>query len=419
MAHVEVGSRLALLATFTFPPDLNGVARASADWAEALLASGWRVEIATSASLQERHDLSWHGCRIHEFRIQDTEAQQEQHRNQIESYRGVVADPRWDLIVFQGYMWPLMLALPLLPRIRAHKVLVSHGHAALRWFPMRRFPFGLGQWSRSALGALRMLSWSRYLDRWIFLSSQRDLDAYFDHTLAGLQRHPGARIIPNPVAQPEQNAERGAFRRKHGIPPSALVFLSVGYYSRGKDQGFAVRAFRRAAIPGSVLVFIGTQFNEWSERFQGMDHKIPVEAKAGRIIWLERLTRAETLEALADCDTFVLSSFLETQPIAILEAMVRGKPWIARPAGCISRFDGGLCVRSIRAMARAMKLLAEDPDLRRNLGNAGKKAASAEHDPDVFRQSVSDLVEELSPRPFDTLCANRDGRAGILPTERV
>jgi glycosyltransferase involved in cell wall biosynthesis len=261
-----------------------------------------------------------------------------------------------------------------------------------------------------------MLSWTRHLDRWIFLSSQRDFDAYFDHTLAGLQRHPGARIIPNPVAEPEQNAERGAFRRKHGIPVGSMMFLSVGYYSRGKDQGFAVRAFHRAAIPGSVLVFIGTEFNEWSERFQGIDRKITAGAKAGHIIWLEKLTRAETLEALADCDTFVLSSHLETQPIAILEAMVRGKPWIARPAGCISRLDGGLCVRSVRTMARAMTLLAAHPDLRRNLGNEGEKAASTKHDPNIFRQSVSNLVEELSPRTFDKLCTDRDGWAGSLPT---
>lgn len=403
MAHVEASSRLALLATFTFPPDLNGVARASADWAEALLASGWRVEIATSPSLQPRSELLWKGCRIHEFRLQDAETQGERHRNRIESYRGLISNPRWDLIIFQGYMWPLMLAVPLLPRIRARKILVSHGHAALRWFPTRRFPFGLGQWSRSALGALRMLLWSRHIDRWIFLNRQRDLDAYFDHTLAGLRRHPGARIIPNPVEEPEPNVKRGAFRKKHGISPGALMFLNVGYYSRGKDQGFAVRAFHRAAIPGSVLVFIGTEFNAWSERFHEIDHKIPAEAKAGRIIWLERLTRAETLEALADCDIFVLSSYLETQPIAILEAMVRGKPWIARPAGCISRFDGGLCVRSVPAMARAMTLMAEDPDLRRTLGNAGEKAASAEHNPNIFRQSVSNLVEELKPRPFDTL----------------
>jgi glycosyltransferase involved in cell wall biosynthesis len=415
MGHGETCSRRALLATFTFAPDLNGVARASADWAEALLANGWTVEIATSPSFQERHELSWHGCRIHEFRLQDAEPQQEKHRNQIESYRGLISKPIWNLIIFQGYMWPLMLALPLLPHIRAHKILVSHGHAALRWFPMRRFPFGLGQWSRSALGALRMLSWSRYVDRWVFLSTQRDLDAYFDHTLAGLQQHPGARIIPNPVAKPKYNAERGAFRRNHGIAPDAVMFLSVGYYSRGKDQGFAVRAFHRAAIPGSVLVFIGTEFNEWSERFQKMDRKFSEEVKAGRIIWLERLTRSETLEALADCDIFVLSSYLETQPIAILEAMVRGKPWIARPAGCISRFEGGVCVRSVRAMARAMTLLAANPDLRRNLGNAGEKTASTEHDPNVFRRSVSNLVEELTPRPFDTLCADRDGRPRSLP----
>lgn len=415
MAHVEAGSRLALLATFTFPPDLNGVARASADWAGALIAGGWKVEIATGPSLQQRRELMWHGCKIHEFRLQDALVQPQQHQSQIESYRKFLAEGSWDVIIFQGYLWPLLLALPLLPRIRARKVLVSHGHAALRWFPMSRFPFGLGQWSRSALGAFRMLLWNHYIDRWVFLSSQRDLDAYFDHTLAGLQRHPGARVIPNPVAEPEPSVERGIFRRKHGIPPGALMFLSVGYYSRGKDQGFAVRAFHRAAIPGSVLVFIGTEFNEWSELFQGINNDIPTERRAGRVIWLEKLTRNETLEAFADCDVFVLSSCLETQPIAILEAMVRSKPWVARSAGCVASLDGGLCVRSVSAMAHAMASLAKDPDLRRKLGEAGQRAASVEHDIRTFQQSVLSLVDELSPRSTDPSGADCDGKTRNLP----
>ena len=403
MEQGETVSRLALLATFTFPPDVNGVAQASADWVEALLASGWRVEVATAPSLQKRSELSWHGCKIHEFQPQDAVARLQQHQTQIESYRELVSNPKWDLIIFQGYVWPLMLALPLLPQIRAHKILVSHGHAAFRWFPMRRFPFGLGQLSRSVLGVFRMLSWSRHIDRWIFLSTQRDFDAYLDHTVARLLRHPGVKVVPNPVAKPRQSEAEGAFRKKHNILPGALLFLSVGYYSRGKDQGFAVRAFHQAAIRGSVLVFIGTEFNEWSERFQRIDYNIPAGRKTGRVIWLERLTRAETLEAFLDCDIFVLSSYLETQPIAILEAMVRGKPWVARAAGCVSRMAGGLCVRSVPAMARAMALLAENPSLRRKLGEIGQRAASDEHDPKIFRQSISSLVEELGQSPFDPI----------------
>jgi len=403
MEQDETVPRLALLATFTFPPDVNGVAQASADWVEALLASGWRVEVATAPSLQKRSELSWHGCRIHEFQLQDAVARLQQHHTQIEYYRELVSNPNWDLIIFQGYTWPLLLALPLLPQIRAHKILVSHGHAALRWFPMRRFPFGLGQLLRSVLGVFRMLSWSRHIDRWVFLSTQRDFDAYLDHTVARLLRHPGVRVVANPVAKPQHSESKGAFRKKHSILPEAPMFLSVGYYSRGKDQGFAVRAFHQAAISGSVLVFIGTEFNDWSERFQSIDHNIPAERKKGRVIWLERLTRAETLEAFLDCDIFVLSSYLETQPIAILEAMVRGKPWVARAAGCVSRMAGGLCVHSVPAMARAMGLLAANPSLRGKLGEAGKKAASTEHDPKMFRQSVSSLVKELGQRPFDPI----------------
>jgi len=399
MANAEPKVRRALLATFSFPPDLNGVARASADWAEALLSGGWTVDIATAPSIQPRENQMWRGCRVYEFSLQNSSGQSERRNSQGEAYRDFLEWGHWDVIIFQGYLWPLRLALPLLPRLRARKILVSHGYAALRWFPVKNFPFGIGQWCRSALGSLRMLLWNRHIDQWVFLSRQRDLDAYFDHTMATLMRHPGVRVIPNSVALPINPSTGGTFRGKHGIPSGDPMVLCVGYYSRGKDQGFAARAFRRAGLAGATLVFIGTEFNEWSDRYRFLDEKIFAKTGVGRILWLEKVPREETLQAFQECDILVLSSYLETQPIVILEAMVRGKPWIARRAGCIPLVSGGVCVRSIREMARAMSLLALDINLRKTLGEKGRAIAKSEHSSQRFTESVLSLLEELtSPR---------------------
>jgi glycosyltransferase involved in cell wall biosynthesis len=338
---------------------------------------------------------------VHEFELEHALRKPKIYASAIASYRRFLEAGSWDVIIFQAYSWPLQLAVPILPNLRAKKVLVSHGYAALRWFSVLRFPFGLGQWARSVWGSLLMLRWVHKIDRWVFLSTQCDVDAYFDHTLARLSGHRGIRIIPNGVGQLNPGAAKGAFRISHQIPKSDFLFICVAYYSRGKNQGLALRAFRRANIQDSVLVFIGTEFNEWSRAFQALDARIPSAQKRGRIIWLENQTREDTIAAFQECDAFVLPSKLETQPISILEAMSCGKPWIALRAGCVASLPGGICVGTGRSMAQAMKRIAYDEKLRLKLSDAGRNAAakcySLEKHMELYKSMMQELIRAKQP----------------------
>lgn len=385
----------ALVATFTFPPDLNGVAKASSNCARVLLDAGWKVEIATAPAKTNRKETRMRGAIVHEFDLEG--AQDDQHRRDavIAGYRNFLKNGLWDVIIFEGYGWPLQLAVPLLPKLKARNVLVSHGYAALRWFCVRKFPFGLGQWARSTLKSISMLRWARYIDRWVFLSQQCDLDAFFDHTLARFIRHPGIRVIPNGVEPFDHTNTPRSFRSAHHIPEDAFVFLCVAYYSQGKDQGFAVKAFRKANIPASVLVFIGTEFNQWSKKFQEMDDDIPATKKCGRIVWLDKQTREDTLSAFRESDAFVLSSKLETQPISILEAMSFGKPWIGRKAGCIASLPGGVCVTSRLSMAKAMREIAGNLKFRSQLAQQGLRAGSEEFSIQKNAAAYNNMLTEL------------------------
>lgn len=386
----------ALVATFTFPPDVNGVSEASSACTRILLDAGWRVDVATAPAKNTRKETSWKGAKVHEFDVERTQNDQRRCDAVIASYREFLKNGKWDVIVFQGYAWPLQFAVQLLPKLKAKKVLVSHGYPALRWFPVRRFPFGLGQWALSTLKGLSMLRWARYIDRWVFLSHQHDFDAFFDHTLARLARHSGIRVIPNGVGPLNALGTSTSFRSAQQIPKDAFVFLCVAYYSRGKDQGFAVRAFQQANIPNSVLVFIGTEFNDWSSKFQKIGEEVADSHKRGRIVWLEKQTRSDTLASFRESDAFVLSSKLETQPIAVLEAMSLGKPWIARKAGCINLMEGGLCVKSVRSMAEAMRGLASSSELRSRLGATGRLAVENNYNYTKYEQSYRSLLRELS-----------------------
>lgn len=385
-----------LISTFTFSPNQDGIAEASGVLARAFLGRGWSVEIATEPSKPPRSLLDWNGAIIHQFSVAGSTYFRDPFRGDLQNYRDFLSAGHWDVIIFQGYFWPLFLALDLLDGLPSKKVLVSHGTNALIWVKTRRFPFGLVRLGSEFWHGLTLLAWGRKIDRLVFYSSRRDWQAFFDRRLASWMGHPGIVTIPNGVEIKPSPLPLGFFRNKHGIPPDAPFFLCVANYSLRKDQGFAVRAFRQAAIPNAHLVLIGSNLNEASAVFQAQDSIGAAKGAPGRVHWLEKIDRGETLQAISECDVFVLSASHEGQPFAILEAMAQEKPWIARQAGCVDELPGGICIHSLSEMAQSMRKLATDKDLRRQLGGVGQAAIRSRFLREHYIERYCQLVESLA-----------------------
>jgi glycosyltransferase involved in cell wall biosynthesis len=240
-----------------------------------------------------------------------------------------------------------------------------------------------------------MLRWIRKIDLWVFLSLRRDFRAFYDHWLARKIHHPGITIIPNGVELADGHRNKGAFREALGIPRLSPLFLCVANYAKRKDQGYAVRAFRRAQISGAHMVFIGSEFNDSSNQFIKEDAPIAASNPPGTIHWMEKVGREKTLQAIADCDVFVLSANHEAQPIALLEAMRESKPWIARNAGCISDMPGGVCIFSENQMALQMQRLAREAPARIYLGKIGLSAVGEQFSRETYNNAYCQLVEHL------------------------
>ena len=388
-----------LIASFSFPPSKDGVSEAAATMAMAFVAKGWEVAATAAPAAPVRSTLTWQGVTIHEIAIRGTGSPKHPFQGDIEAYRRLVMDGNWDVILFQTASWPLTVVLDLLPALRARKVMVSHGYAPLQWVRMDRFPYGIPGWLWNIYQSMKMPFWLKHIDRAVFLSERADLHGFYDHFLAKLIRHPGRRVIPNGVDPEDRGKDPAGFRARHGIAADAPMFVCVANYSRRKDQGYAARSFRRAAIPGSVLVFIGSDFNEYSAAFQAGDEVWTRQPRGERVLWLEKQERPATLDAVAAADVFVLSANHEAQPIALLEAMREAKPWIARKAGCIPEMPGGICINSERAMSAAMKKLAADPALRESLGRGGVAAVAKIYNRKAYQKSYCGMIEELRIHP--------------------
>lgn len=387
-----------LIASFTFPPNKDGVSENASAMVAGFLEMDWVVDVATEPTNPSRCEKEWHGARIHEFDVTGTGHPKRPFAGDLEQYRDFLKTGDWDVVIFHSYAWPLYLALENVACIRGRKILVSHGHYALRWEKVAKFPWGLGSVLWAIYQTFGMCVWIFRFDRVVYLSEYTDMRAFFDHSVAKCLGYRGRRVIPNGVNLNELATAPLKFRQDFDIEPEQIVFLCVANYNFLKNQGFALRSFRMAAIPNSILIFIGSEFNELSNQFQNEDKIAAVADHPGRVIWLEKQDRESTLNAIATCDVFILSSKSEAQPIVLLEAMREAKPWIACMVGCIPELPGGVCVRSEREMAEQMIVLANDQNLRTTLGKQGRDAIEKTYNRQHYLASYCDLVAEVTGR---------------------
>lgn len=366
--------------------------------ARGFLDRGWNVEVATLSTAPRREFHSWHEASIREFHFEGNHNAPGETARRREAWGAYLLKGDWDVIIIHAHVWQFNFSLPYLSRLKGRKVLVSHGYAALQWARNSKFPYGLPTLLLTTGRSLLMPLWFRRFDRVIFLSQKADFKGFYDHWLAKMSRYSGRRVIPNGVDLNVRGQDPVGFRERNGIARETFMLLCVANYSPRKDQGFAARAYRKAIIPNSVLVFIGSEFNEYSKRFQDEDARTYSDAAQNKIIWLEKQDREQTLNAIAACDAFVLSANHEAQPISLMEAMRESKPWVARQAGCIDEMPGGICVKTEQAMAEAMSKLGEDKDLRTRFGTAGRTAVENTYNLENYTDSYCKLVEELTDR---------------------
>lgn len=112
-------------------------------------------------------------------------------------------------------------------------------------------------------------------------------------------------------------------------------------------------------------------------------------------------------EYLADMDLLLLSSISEGQPLAMLEGMAAGIPYVATNVGnCKAMLEGeagdtlgpaGLVVpvMNSEAMADAIIRCIRDPKLRRRMGEAGRKRVEQSYSRKVMLERFHGLYESL------------------------
>jgi rhamnosyl/mannosyltransferase len=174
------------------------------------------------------------------------------------------------------------------------------------------------------------------------------------------------------LAQP--TAEALAWAQAQWGETPGLRVLSTGRLTYYKGHEILIRA--AAATPGLRVLIVGK-----GERREILRQQIQSSGAAQRVCLVGGCSDQQLAALLHTCDAFCLPSLERTEAfgMALLEAMRYGKPLIVSDipgsgAGWVAR-QGGLLVKpgEVEELAAALRKLADNPPLRQELGQAGRR----------------------------------------------
>lgn len=198
-----------------------------------------------------------------------------------------------------------------------------------------------------------------HADRIIVLSSQ------WWTLLDGVTKNTRITKIPNFIVE-GRNDPATCEREKNSV-----LFLGRLSAEKGFFDLLEAAAVVRQRIPGLKLRCGGDgDINDVMSRVK----KLGIEGHVELLGWVGDEERLKLLDSTA---TFVLPSYVEGLPMAVIEAMSRGVPVVASSVGGIPDvIEDGISGRLVRpgdvqSIADALIDLLEDPAKRTHLGNAG------------------------------------------------
>jgi len=168
------------------------------------------------------------------------------------------------------------------------------------------------------------------------------------------------------------------------IAPARVVrFISIGRLLHWKGFYLGLKAFSAAAIPGSEYWIVG----EGPERstLAALVRRLKLD---DQVRFWGAQPRPTVLEMLAACDVLVHPSLHDSGGCVCLEAMATGKPVVCLdlggPADMVTDLTGIKVAannpeQAVADLATAMTVLAANPDLRRTMGDAGRKRVRDEY----------------------------------------
>lgn len=200
--------------------------------------------------------------------------------------------------------------------------------------------------------------------------------------------------IANGVGPPPAPARRSDLERDWNLPPGRPLLLSVGRLVEAKNHELTIRALR--SVPDATLVIVGEgplrRSLELTANEEGVEDRVVLTG-----------LRSDARELIGAADVVVVSSRSEGLSMAVLEALVAGRPIVATEVRGLRELladgRGALLVPEDDpvALAAAVQRLLDEPALREKLA-ASARSAAARFTEDAMVSHYLALYAQLSRR---------------------
>lgn len=221
------------------------------------------------------------------------------------------------------------------------------------------FHDGLPRWLQSWVNAALQQA-----DRFIVLS-----ESWRTYYLSHCGLDPARVIVlPNPVKIPAQVPDRTGSKTVH--------FVFLGRVGQRKGSFDLIEAFARLPVDCRNKAQITLAGDGELKKAQTLIEKLNLTAAVKLSGWIDARQRNHLLQSAS---IFILPSYNEGLPMAILEAMAWGLPVISTPVGGIPEIvdsgETGYLVNpgDLRGLAAAMQSLIEDDALRQIMGCSARE----------------------------------------------
>jgi glycosyltransferase involved in cell wall biosynthesis len=183
------------------------------------------------------------------------------------------------------------------------------------------------------------------------------------------------------------------------------LLVYAGRIALEKNIPFLLRSFAgiTQALPNAHLLLIGSGVQPFEEEIRTLVGELELTQ---RVRLTGRITYDILPTYLAMCDVFVTASVTEVHPLSVIEAMGAGLPVMGiQSVGVgdtvVDGVTGLLSTHDLPAFTAKLTRLCLDPNLRAQMGNSARKAASAyaiERTTAIMLKHYEKLVNESRPR---------------------
>ena len=205
-------------------------------------------------------------------------------------------------------------------------------------------------------------------------------------------------IVPLGINLEEYNnlPPKGNFKSKFNISPDEKLILFLGRIHEIKGLDLLIKSFSKISNDNVKLAIVGGDSGFKSE----LETLINEYGLNEKIIFPGVLTGENKIEALVDCDLFVMPSRYESFTTSGLEAMACSKPliltknnhihtWVKDNVGLICEFDE-------EDLAKCLTTLLNDEELCNTFGNTGRNLIETKYTWDKIEKQLTTIYEKCN-----------------------